>query len=530
MSGTVNLMKVLAMYLPQFHRVKENDAWWGDGFTEWTTVRAGKPLFAGHEQPHVPLGGRYYDLMNPDVMRWQAELMHRAGVDGMCFYHYYFKDGRRILERPAENLLKWQDIDMPFCFSWANESWVRSWSRFMKGSNPWAAKFDPKRQAGDDGVLLEQDYGDEMAWRAHYAYLSPFFHDCRYIMHENMPVFLIYQPDMIPCLREMLVLWDRLAQADGFDGVYAIGTNMEDFAAKGLKGAMRQEPQDAMAHYYAEQHYANADHVLLSIDYHEMWRRILGKPVSQGTSLGAFVGYDDTPRREHGGSVIRHRSPEVFRRGMEALFVKAEQLNSPYIFLNAWNEWGEGMYLEPDERFGDAFLKALHEAREAYEKGTLPRKRIKETLIVCRDEVFNAEKISLRQGGDRYRSYWKMMDLLLDAIERHVFISAWLRQQGFANAAIYGNGMLGRHLLHRLGEEQFPVHYLIDRRRDATVDGLRTYTPEDNLPPVDVILVTAVHAFPYIKKTLAENGCTNVLRVDEVLSAVLAEGSNGGTK
>lgn len=127
-------MRVIAMYLPQFHRVKENDIWWGEGFTEWTSVRSAERLFPGHEQPHVPLHGNYYDLLQPETMRWQAELMKRFGVDGMCFYHYYFKDGRKILEKPAENLLQWKDIDMPFCFSWANESWVRSWSRLSKVS------------------------------------------------------------------------------------------------------------------------------------------------------------------------------------------------------------------------------------------------------------------------------------------------------------------------------------------------------------------------------------------------------------
>ena len=136
-------MKILAMYLPQFHRVQENDEWWGEGFTEWTSVRSAKPLFPEHDQPHAPLHENYYDLMNPETMRWQADLMHHYGVDGMCFYHYYFKDGRRILERPAENLLHWKDIDMPFCFSWANEAWIRSWSR-LTGSegNAWASKFD----------------------------------------------------------------------------------------------------------------------------------------------------------------------------------------------------------------------------------------------------------------------------------------------------------------------------------------------------------------------------------------------------
>ena len=114
-------MKVIAMYLPQFHRLRENDEWWGEGFTEWTAVKAAEPLFEGHDQPRVPLNENYYDLLDKKTMEWQSELMKKYSVYGMCFYHYWFKDGRRILEKPAENLLNWNNVDMPFCFSWANE-------------------------------------------------------------------------------------------------------------------------------------------------------------------------------------------------------------------------------------------------------------------------------------------------------------------------------------------------------------------------------------------------------------------------
>lgn len=122
------LMKIFTMYLPQFHRTLENDAWWGEGFTDWVSTKNVAPLFSGHVQPRIPLNSNYYDLTEKETMKWQAELMHQYGIDGMCIYHYWFKDGRKVLEKPAENLLKWKDIDMPFCFYWANESWARSWS------------------------------------------------------------------------------------------------------------------------------------------------------------------------------------------------------------------------------------------------------------------------------------------------------------------------------------------------------------------------------------------------------------------
>ena len=122
-------LRALAMYLPQFHRVPENDAWWGEGFTEWTAVKKAVPLFEGHEQPRTPLNSNYYDLMDKGTMEWQADLAKKYGIDGFCFYHYWFRDGRRILEKPAENLLQWKDIDMPFCFCWDPVSWARTWTK-----------------------------------------------------------------------------------------------------------------------------------------------------------------------------------------------------------------------------------------------------------------------------------------------------------------------------------------------------------------------------------------------------------------
>ena len=196
-------MKVLAMYLPQFHRVDENDEWWGEGYTEWTAVKKGEKLFPGHEQPRVPMKHNYYDLLKKETMQWQTELMKKYKVYGMCFYHYYFQKGRKILEKPAENLLKWKDIDMPFCFSWANETWARTWSK-LTGTNTWNSREEKAHEIGDDGILLKQEYGGEEDWENHFYYLQPFFEDIRYIRVENKPVFIIYKPDEISCLLQMM--------------------------------------------------------------------------------------------------------------------------------------------------------------------------------------------------------------------------------------------------------------------------------------------------------------------------------------
>ena len=173
-------MKILAKYLPQFHRTRENDAWWGEGFTEWTAVKKAAPLFEGHDQPRVPKDENYYDLLQKETMLWQASLMEKYGIDGMCIYHYWFKDGRQVLEKPAENLLRWKEVPMPFCFCWANETWARSWSK-IQNKNHWSDIYEQKKSNGSSGILLDQKYGREPEWKAHFEYLLPFFRDERYI-------------------------------------------------------------------------------------------------------------------------------------------------------------------------------------------------------------------------------------------------------------------------------------------------------------------------------------------------------------
>ena len=184
--------RTLAMYLPQFHEVPENSQWWGAGYTEWTAVKQAKPCFPGHEQPVIPMNGNYYDLLSKETMVWQAKLAKKYGVDGFCFYHYWFGRGRKILEKPAENLLKWTDIDLPFCFCWDPGTWARTWSKM---GNAWADAFEPekdKAQTRGDGILIQQDFGDASYWEAHFEYLLPFFRDERYLRVDGTPVFIFY--------------------------------------------------------------------------------------------------------------------------------------------------------------------------------------------------------------------------------------------------------------------------------------------------------------------------------------------------
>ena len=195
-------MKIIAYYLPQFHEIEENNLWWGNGFTEWTNVKKAKPLFNGHSQPKVPLAHNYYNLLEEETMLYQNELSEKYGIYGFCFYHYWFK-GRKILEKPAENLLKWKHIKQKFCFCWANHTWKKSWN-------------------GTQEILIPQLYGDITEWEEHFNYLITFFTDKRYIKKENKPIFLIYSSNEIPQFDERVKYYNQRCKDYGFDGIYIV--------------------------------------------------------------------------------------------------------------------------------------------------------------------------------------------------------------------------------------------------------------------------------------------------------------------
>ena len=193
-------IKIITFYLPQFHTIPENDNWWGEGFTEWTNVRKAQPLFPGHDQPRIPLDGEY-NLLDDNVKIRQAEQAKAHGVYGFCYYHYWFKNGRQLLEKPAEQMLLNPEVDIPFCFSWANENWSKNWD------------------GGNREVIMEQDYGGKEDWEKHFQYLLPFFRDERYITVDGKPLFVIYKPDQIIDLYQMTIYWRKRAVEEGFPGL-----------------------------------------------------------------------------------------------------------------------------------------------------------------------------------------------------------------------------------------------------------------------------------------------------------------------
>lgn len=345
--------KLIAFYLPQFHRIKENDEWWGEGFTEWTNVKKSQPLYERHNQPRVPLDNNYYDLSKKETLEKQIELAKKYGIYGFCFYHYYF-NGKKLLEKPAELLLENKNINFNYCFSWANEPWTRSWDGKTKD------------------ILMPQNYGKEKEWEEHFEYLLPFFKDKRYLKKENRPIFLIYRTNSIPNCEEMINYWNQLAIKNGFNGICLIET-LNSFQKKpsliSSDGVVEFEPMLTMRHYLKpatqlKRLLRKKLNLLDIVDYGEVWKQIIKRnnDYNKECYLGAFVGWDNTPRRVKKGLVIENSTPEKFGKYLKNQLDKS---TTEFIFINAWNEWAEGAYLEADTLNND---KYLNEVRKCIKK------------------------------------------------------------------------------------------------------------------------------------------------------------------
>lgn len=366
-------MKVIALYLPQFHAIKENDEWWGEGFTEWVNVKKAKPLYKDHYQPRVPLEGNYYDLLDDSTMKWQIDLAKKYGVYGFCFYHYWFCDGKKLLEKPVEKFLEDNTLDINFCLSWANEPWTQGWV------------------SKEDHVLMPQEYGNKDYWKKHFEYLLPYFMDERYICIEGKPFFVIYRPEIIECLNEMIDYWQELARENGLPGIV--------FAYQSIHFATKKNKDDSRFDYNIEYEPGYGrydlstqghkkifklgkllDNICFKLfkkkpsnlylrkvrkeNYDTVWEAIVNhNPPSSKSIPGAFVGWDNTPRRGTKGSVIEGATPIKFKKYFLEKLKKAKNIyNKDMIFVFAWNEWAEGGYLEPDERHKYGYLEAIKES------------------------------------------------------------------------------------------------------------------------------------------------------------------------
>ena len=351
-------MRPLALYLPQFHAFKENDEWWGKGYTEWTAVRGAKPLFTGHEQPREPFDGVYYDLSDPEALRLkiQAGLAKEYGIYGFVFYQYYFT-GHKLMERPLEILLDHPEIELKYCIDWANETWRRAWYDY------------------DEEVLLQQTYGGETEWREHFKYLLDFFRDERYIRVDGKPMLCIYRTFDIKELSAMMECFDRWARDAGFPGIYLVGGRTAgESDARDICGAYYYfEPGYSLKHgltplqtfrYNLSVAFRQAANIIakrsglerrVPIDW--IYDSILRRDYADNEYPGIIARWDNTPRRGNKGLVYAGASAEKFKKALCKLDQKLHK--DSFVFINAWNEWGEGAMLEPDKAEGMAYLEAL---------------------------------------------------------------------------------------------------------------------------------------------------------------------------
>lgn len=367
-------MKIIAFYLPQFHTFPENDEWWGKGFTEWTNVKRAQPLFKGHNQPRIPLNKNYYNLTDEETLIWQSELAQKFGIYGFCYYHYWF-DGHMLMEKPMEIMLDSDKISLPFCICWANENWTKAWADHSKE------------------ILISQTYGDKSDWKKHFEYLLPFFKDKRYINVDNKPVLVIYRPEIIPTLREMLEYWDELARKNGLNGiVYMYQHNaynhlkdkngdLFDYAIEyqpgRIKGFLPNRPKNeqqccsmgsvlrkSLNSFVTKWKIKQTELSTMCYDYDDAWKRILKlQPEDDKKIPGAFVDWDNSPRYGGKGSLYKGVTPEKFKKYLSLQIKHAKNdYHKDMIFMFAWNEWGEGGYLEPDEKYEYGMLEAVRDA------------------------------------------------------------------------------------------------------------------------------------------------------------------------
>lgn len=351
--------RIVAFHLPQYHRVAENDAWWGEGFTEWTNVRRGAPHFPWHRQPHVPGELGYYDLLDPSVRVAQADLARQHGIAAFCYYHYWFR-GRRLLEGPVDALLAAGEPDFPFCLAWANEPWTRAWD------------------GGERQVLMPQEY-DREDHVAHADHLASFFSDRRYLRVEDRPVFLVYKASKIPDVREAVRLWRDRWEGAGFAQPYLVrmestAEERTDPVALGFDAAVEFQPawremrfpDNAPLRYLLR---LLGKRIPAVHDYRKLARRMAALPSPPWTRFpGATPMWDNTCRRGGRGLVLKGATPGAYGEWLDACLRKAARLPvaDPLVFVNAWNEWGEGCHLEPDREHGRAFLEETRKRLEDF--------------------------------------------------------------------------------------------------------------------------------------------------------------------
>ncbi|THF56183.1 glycosyltransferase WbsX family protein [Pseudothauera rhizosphaerae] len=346
-------VRLVAFYLPQFHPIPENDEWWGRGFTEWTNVSRAESLFPGHWQPHQPEELGFYDLRLRDTRRRQIRLAKEHGIDAFC-YHYYWFSGTRLLHEPLDDMLADPASDMPFCLCWANENWTRRWN------------------GGDQDILIAQKYAQDDAERF-IGDIAPFLRDRRYLKVDGKSLLIVYRPQLIPDIRATVAVWRRHAVALGLGDIHlcaALTFDNLDYAQFGFDSGVEFPPHNRTVLGVREVHelinfYRSFDGKAML--YHDLANAYLSRDV-RGAKIfrGVFPSWDNTARSRNRALIFVNGTPGNYEYWLSATMSRmcAEQVPADrLVFINAWNEWAEGCHLEPDQKYGRAFLEATLRAK-----------------------------------------------------------------------------------------------------------------------------------------------------------------------
>lgn len=344
-------VKIICFYLPQFHPIHENSIWWGEGFTEWTSVKPAQPQFIGHYQPHVPGELGYYNLLDPTVQKRQVELAKLYGIEGFCFYFYWF-GGKRLLEAPIENYFSDVSLNLPFCLCWANENWTRRWDGL------------------DNEILIAQQHSpeDDLAFIIH---VSKYMKDSRYIRIKGKPLLLVYRPSLLPSAKETVARWRNWCRENGIGEIFLAYTHsFEDVVPSrfGFDAAVEFPPNNSSPPNITSQ--IKPLHGDFACNVYD-WRVFIERSYKYNKPnytlfRGVCPSWDNTPRRKNNSNIFHYSSPEGYQEWLYNAIcdtvTRFTNLDEQLIFVNAWNEWAEGAYLEPDQRYGYAYLEATRMA------------------------------------------------------------------------------------------------------------------------------------------------------------------------
>ncbi|MFC1688126.1 glycoside hydrolase family 99-like domain-containing protein [Pseudomonadota bacterium] len=340
---------LIAFYLPQFYPFRENNEWWGKGFTEWTNVTKARPLFSGHNQPHLPTDFGFYDLRVRETRRDQIEVAKKHGIYGFC-YHYYWFSGKRLLDRPLDEMLADPDSDMPFCLCWANENWTRRWD------------------AAEHHILIAQEYQKEDSLNFIKS-LIPYFSDNRYIRYEGKPFLIVYRPQQIPDPNEAVGVWREYCREVGIGEIHicaALTHGNMSYKQFGFDSGVEFPPHNLVNHDKADKLSFFDDFQGFVVDYSEVAGLYLERKYEDDKVFKTVIpDWDNTPRTGNRAVIVLGASPAAYEswlsQTIKSVATRSDS-SEDFVFINAWNEWAEGCHLEPDRKFGKAYLEATARA------------------------------------------------------------------------------------------------------------------------------------------------------------------------